>query len=141
MAALTLAYNIPDLCLIKGVCLESFSKYISTKLDKIYSEEPGDIVERNELPSEEFEVREALMAHLFYWGQLSEMSIWYRLFERKHSSEVKRKFFVTEARLIELINKSPEHRAAMYRILSLMPEESESSKFYSQLLDKSKFKA
>jgi len=121
--------------------MEPFSKYVYSKLDREYTQDPGDIVEENELPAEELEIRKVLSINLQIWLRLSEITKLYSLLNRKHSAKMKEDFINTTKRLVELVDKSPEHRAAMHRILSLMPEQSESRDFYSKFLGESGFSA
>ncbi|HDP7352175.1 hypothetical protein [Escherichia coli] len=100
----------------------TYSKYLNDPLDENYLIEPGEMVEEGTIPEEELEVRKQLAALKFCEDRLRNCGFFWRLF---HSKEYSRYHHITKTvndNLMALVNKTPQHKAAIRRIVNSMPE-------------------
>lgn len=93
-----------------------FSRYVDDALDDEYRELPPNAatLSQNDLPQEEWEVRKYLED--FYMGRimLSKMNIFSMIFNFRQYSKLADYCILKQDKLIELIEKSPMHKAAVY---------------------------
>lgn len=84
---------------------------------KLISVPPGDLCAEGELPAEETEVRQALIAMYVLTNRLMNIGLWDCLFRNRKYSSASRS--ATEA----LVNSTSLHKVALRRIVSVMPED------------------
>lgn len=96
-------------------------RYINTPLDQVYLTPPPDAVPLGMLPPEEYEIQTALVELKFFTERVISFGFFGRLFNRSAYSkalEIARK---KQSVLRQLVKRSPEHKAALQRIVSAMP--------------------
>ena len=74
------------------------------------------------IPPEEFQVRAAMLEMKYFTDQLIDLGIIDRLFR---TAEYKKRYAVASEKqriLLQLVNSSREHKAAIRRIVNAMPE-------------------
>ena len=72
-----------------------------------------------EIPAEEIEVRgEAVIRFKVTGDQVLSMNLFHRLFHYQRYSEVRASFSKSRLALVDVVNRSPFHKAAMRRIYS-----------------------
>ncbi|EAM5005941.1 hypothetical protein EIM70_22650 [Salmonella enterica] len=100
----------------------AFSRFLLTELDTQYLEIPGDWVEEGEIPEEEMEVRRYLAGFKMASDKVNSFGCLSRLFKSEEYRAYKEMFDIMSNKLLELVNKTPEHKAALHRIVNAMPE-------------------
>lgn len=100
----------------------TFSRYLQTKLDTQYLETPGDCVAEGEIPEEEMEVRRYLAGFKMASDKVNSFGFLSRLFKSEEYRAYKEMFDIMSNKLLELVNRTPEHKAALHRIVNTMPE-------------------
>lgn len=84
---------------------------------------PGDFCAEGELPAEEFEVRQALTAMYVLKNRLMNIGLWDHLFRTRKYSSASHSATEAQRQLMTLVNSTPLHKAALRRIVSVMPED------------------
>ncbi|HBJ6256008.1 hypothetical protein JVB16_21470 [Enterobacter hormaechei] len=100
----------------------TYSKYLNDPLDERYLLEPEEYVEKGAIPDEELEVRKQLVALKLCEDRLRKCSFFWRLF---NSEEYKGYLHIAKTvndNLMQLVNRTPQHKAAIRRIVNSMPE-------------------
>jgi len=105
------------------VAVKPFSLLVNHPLDETYLSPPGDFCAEGELPAEETEVRQALTAMYVLTNRLVNISLWDRLLGTRKYSSASRAETEAQRRLMVLVNSTPLHKAALRRIVSVMPED------------------
>lgn len=99
-----------------------YSKYLNDPLDEHYRLEPGEYVEEGAIPDEKLEVRKQLAALKLCEERLRKCGFFWRLF---NSEEYKGYLHIAKTvndNLMQLVNRTPQHKAAIRRIVNSMPE-------------------
>lgn len=97
-------------------------RFVHDPLDRTYLENPSDLIPAGMLPPEDMEVREAATALALIKLEAGYMGVFARLFT--HPSELRekrRRIADAEDRLRRVATRSPEHQAAVCRIVDAMP--------------------
>ncbi|HBY4457303.1 TPA: hypothetical protein MIU32_22270 [Klebsiella pneumoniae] len=100
----------------------TYSKYLNNPLDERYLIEPGEYVEEGAIPHEELEVSKQLAALKLCEDRLRKCGFFWRLF---NSEEYKGYLHIAKTvndNLMRLVNRTPQHKAAIRRIVNSMPE-------------------
>lgn len=100
----------------------AYSKYLNDPLDERYLIEPGEYVEEGTIPDEELEVRKQLATLKLCEERLRKCGFFWRLF---NSEEYRGYLHITKTvndNLMALVNRTPQHKAAIRRIVNSMPE-------------------
>ncbi|EQO56150.1 hypothetical protein G718_04971 [Escherichia coli HVH 43 (4-2173468)] len=100
----------------------AYSEYLNDPLDEHYQIEPGEWVEEGAIPDEELEVRKQLAALKLCEERLRKCGFFWRLF---NSEEYKGYLHIAKTvndNLMKLVNRTPQHKAAIRRIVNSMPE-------------------
>jgi len=105
------------------VAVKPFSLLVHHPLDETYLSPPGDFCAEGELPAEETEVRQALTAMYVLTNRLMSISLWDRLLRTRKYSSASRSAAEAQRQLMSLVNSTPLHKAALRRIVSVMPED------------------
>jgi hypothetical protein len=105
------------------VAVKPFSLLVNHPLDETYLSPPGETYTEGELPEEETEVRNALTAMYVLTNRLMKIGLWNRLFRSRKYSSAGRSATEAQRRLMVLVNSTPIHKAALRRIVSVMPED------------------
>ncbi|NQE77603.1 hypothetical protein [Pantoea ananatis] len=103
--------------------MKPFSLLVNHPLDESYLSPPGDTYMEGELPEEETEVRQALTAMYVLTNRLMNIGLWDRLFRTRKYSSASRSATEAQRQLMALVNSTPLHKAALRRIVSVMPED------------------
>ncbi|PQK95078.1 MULTISPECIES: hypothetical protein [Pantoea] len=103
--------------------MKPFSPLVNHPLDETYLSPPGDFCAEGELPAEETEVRQALTAMYVLTNRLMNIGLWDRLFRTRKYSSASRSATDVQRQLMALVNSTPLHKAALRRIVSVMPED------------------
>lgn len=103
--------------------MKPFSLLVKHPLDETYLSPPGDTYTEGELPEEETEVRQALIAMYVLTNRLMNIGLWDRLFRTRKYSSASRSATDAQRQLMALVNSTPLHKAALRRIVSVMPED------------------
>lgn len=98
-----------------------YSKYLQNILDETYLTPPDDIVTEGELPQEDFEVRNATIKIKFMADMVVSYGFLKRIFNAKDYKKCVISLVQAENELMELVNKTPIHQAAIRRIINNMP--------------------
>ncbi|AQV34029.1 TPA: hypothetical protein REY24_005316 [Klebsiella pneumoniae] len=103
-----------------------YSRFMNDPLDEEYLVSPGIVgsYADGEIPAEEIEVREAVIRFKVTGDQVLSMNLFHRLFHYRRYSEVRASFNKSRLALVDMVNRSPFHKAAMRRIYSDLPEQS-----------------
>ncbi len=96
--------------------MSAFSKYLQSPLDDHYLVVPGDAVEENTLPAEEFEVRRALGELKLMAIQSDDLGFTSKLFKTSQYMDWQKNFNTKKAEVKTLIFSSQLHRAAYHRL-------------------------
>ncbi|MEJ1269079.1 hypothetical protein WDV93_25515 [Pantoea ananatis] len=102
--------------------MKPFSLLVNHPLDETCLSPPGETYTEGELPEEEIQVRHALIAMYVLTDRLMNISLWDRLFRTRRYSSACRPATEAQRRLMTLVNSTPLHKAALRRIVSVMPE-------------------
>lgn len=103
--------------------MQPFSTLLNDPLDETYLNPPGDFCADGELPEEEMEVRQALISMYVLTNRLMNFNLWKRLFRTREYSSYKSLATDAQQQLMQLVNSTPLHKAALRRIVSVMPED------------------
>jgi hypothetical protein len=103
--------------------MKPFSNLVNHPLDETYLSPPGNFCAEGELPEEENEVRQALTAMYVLTNRLMNISLWDRLLKTRKYSSATRPATEAQRKLMALVNSTPLHKAALRRIVSVMPED------------------
>ncbi|PWW11063.1 hypothetical protein [Pantoea sp. AG702] len=103
--------------------MKPFSLLVNHPLDETYLSPPGETYTEGELPEEEIEVRNALTAMYVLTNRLMKIGLWNRLFRSRKYSSAGHSATEAQRRLMVLVNSTPIHKAALRRIVSVMPED------------------
>lgn len=103
--------------------MKAFSLLVNHPLDETYLSPPGDTYTEGELPEEETEVRHVLTAMHVLTNSLMNIGLWDRLLRTSKYSSAIRSATEAQRKLMTLVNSSPLHKAALRRIVSVMPED------------------
>jgi len=103
--------------------VKPFSLLVNHPLDETYLSPPGDYCAEGELPEEETEVRQALITMYVMTNRLLNISIWDRLYRIRKYSSASRSATEAQRTLMVLVNSTPSHKAALRRIVSVMPQD------------------
>jgi len=103
--------------------VKPFSLLVNHPLDETYLSPPEDFCTEDELPEEETEVRHALTAMYVLTNRLMNISLWDRLFKTRKYLSACRPAAEAQRKLRALANSTPLHKAALRRIVSVMPED------------------
>nr|WP_246863230.1 hypothetical protein [Klebsiella pneumoniae]UPG22106.1 hypothetical protein J9B67_000420 [Klebsiella pneumoniae]UPG22259.1 hypothetical protein J9B63_001065 [Klebsiella pneumoniae]UPG29130.1 hypothetical protein J9A74_000420 [Klebsiella pneumoniae]UPG29557.1 hypothetical protein J9A12_000420 [Klebsiella pneumoniae] len=105
---------------------QMYSRFMNDPLDEEYLVSPGIVgsYADGEIPAEEIEVREAVIRFKVTGDQVLSMNLFHRLFHYRRYSEVRASFNKSRLALVDVVNRSPFHKAAMRRIYSDLPEQS-----------------
>lgn len=112
----------------------NFSKYMNSPLDETYSQIPGELIEEGTIPEEEMEVRRCLAAVKVMLDKAACLGGITRLLKTKAYRDVISLLKFHEANLMEVVNKSPYHKAAIHRIVSAMPKDNGGRKYLLKYL-------
>lgn len=112
----------------------TYSKYLNVPLDEHYLIEPGEMVEEGAIPDEELEVRKQLAALKFCEDRLRNCGLFGRLFNSKEYSRYNHITKTANDNLMALVNKTPQHKAAIRRIVNSMPENNGGREFLKHFL-------
>ncbi|MTJ94023.1 MAG: hypothetical protein F8N36_14370 [Desulfovibrio sp.] len=95
-------------------------RYLTDPLAETYLAPPENLVKDGMLPPQEFEVCAALLEMKLFTERAISYGTWsfFRRSERRAAWEIARQ---KQNRLMELVNSSREHKAAIRRIVSAMP--------------------
>ncbi|WP_205954702.1 MULTISPECIES: hypothetical protein [Pantoea] len=103
--------------------MKPFSLLVNHPLDETYLSPPGETYTEGELPEEEKEVRHALTAMYVLTSRLINISLWDRLSRPRKYSSACCSAAEAQRKLMALVNSTPSHKAALRRIVSVMPED------------------
>ncbi|MBW1215861.1 hypothetical protein ACQV2E_23690 [Pantoea allii] len=103
--------------------MKPFSLLVNHPLDETYLSPPGDTYTEGELPEEETEVRQALTAMYVLTNRLMNIGLCDRLFRTRKYSSASGSATEAQRQLMALVNSTPLHKAALRRIVSVMPED------------------
>lgn len=92
-------------------------RFLNTPLDEKYLEPPGDFCPAGMLPPQDLEVRNAGAAMKLATERFIKLGILDRFFNRAEYLARKDLAIRTQATLRTLVNSSPEHKAALRRIV------------------------
>lgn len=97
---------------------QMYSRFMNDPLDEEYLVSPGIVgsYADGEIPAEEIEVREAVIRFKVTGDQVLSMNLFHRLFHYQRYSEVRASFNKSRLALVDVVNRSPFHKAAMRRI-------------------------
>lgn len=114
-----------------------FSKYVSSPLDEKYSVAPPEeeFIEEDALPPEEFEVRKNLAKYVLALIYRDSMNVIDRMLYYKEFRRWDKLVKDEKARMKEVFNKSPLHKAAMMRVVNNSPKDSGIRKLYDECLN------
>ncbi|HHG7143497.1 hypothetical protein AAGQ22_18080 [Klebsiella pneumoniae] len=103
-----------------------YSRFMNDPLDEKYLLSPSieGFYAEGEIPAEEIEVWDAVMRFKFTGDQALSMNLFHRLFHYQRYREVRASFNKSRLALVDVVNRSPFHKAAMRRIYSDLPEQS-----------------
>ncbi len=96
------------------------SRLINHPLDEVYMVSPGDIVLDGMLPRSEHQVKAAMLELIYCKNRLAEFGFFRTLFDRAGYKNVQALALDKQRVLRELLNSTPEHKAAFRRIVSDM---------------------
>jgi hypothetical protein len=96
--------------------------FMNNPLDERYVERPGKHVLDGMLPPEEFEVRKALLEMKFFTDQLGEYGFLARILRRPAYQRAEKIAIEKQEHLRKIANSTPEHKAAIRRIVNDMPK-------------------
>ncbi|WP_312544116.1 hypothetical protein [Pantoea eucalypti] len=96
---------------------------LNDPLDETYLSPPEDWCADGELPEEEIEVRQALVSMYVLTNRLINFSLLERLFRTRKDSSARSLATDAQQQLMELVDSTPLHKAALRRIVSAMPED------------------
>ncbi|MFP3439077.1 hypothetical protein R0K18_14935 [Pantoea sp. SIMBA_133] len=103
--------------------MKPFSLLVHHPLDETYLSPPGDFCAEGELPEEETEVRQALTAMYVLTNRLMSINLWDHLLRTRKYSSACRSAAEVQRKLMALVNSTPSHKAALTRIVSVMPQD------------------
>lgn len=104
--------------------MEPFSDYVHHPLDETYRVVPEeDALPRQALPEAEWDVRNAVAAMKLLSNEVYGHSFWQRLTRTEGARTAMEKLNWIQQKLMDLVNSSPEHKAAIRRIVNAMPKE------------------
>lgn len=114
-----------------------FSKYVSSPLDEKYSVAPPakEFIEEDALPPEEFEVRKNLAKYVLALIHRDSMNVVDRMLDYKEFRKWDKLVKDEKARMKDVFNKSPLHKAAMMRMVNNSPKDSDIRKLYDECLN------
>ena len=96
--------------------------FINDPLDEQYVAFPGNSAPEGMLPPEEFEVRRALAEMKIFTERFAEFGFLKKIFDKTTYQQAKQVAIEKQETLRRLVNSSPEHKAAIRRIVSAMPK-------------------
>lgn len=99
----------------------AYSKYLNNPLDEEYLVIPGEFVEEGAIPPEEMDVLRALVAMKVSTGKAGQYGIVARLFRTDDFRKSLAAAVTSQKELMELVNRTPLHKAAIRRIVNAMP--------------------
>lgn len=108
--------------------------YVENELDKAYTKPlpNASYLQREDLPIAEFEVREALAAWLMERFVPANSLGWFdKIFDSQSYQNTQRDLDAADTILASLLIK-PEYISALYRILSVMPENVPQKKYLTE---------
>lgn len=100
----------------------AYSKYLNNPLDERYLIEPGEYVEEGAIPDEELEVRKQLAALKLCEERLRKCGFFWCLFNSEENKGYLHIAKTVNDNLMKLVNRTPQHKAAIRRIVNSMPE-------------------
>ena len=103
--------------------MQPFSTLLNDPLDETYLTPPEDWCADGDLPEEEIEVRQAFVSMHVLTNRLMNFSLRERLFRTRKYSSARNLATDAQRQLMELVNSTPLHKAALRRIVSAMPED------------------
>lgn len=103
--------------------MKPFSSLVNDPLDETYLNLPGDYIAEGELPKEEIEVHKELVSMYVLTNRLMNFNLWERLFRTRKYCSASSLAINAQRQLMELVNSTPLHKAALRRIVSAMPED------------------
>jgi hypothetical protein len=103
--------------------MQPFSTLLNDPLDETYLNPPEDWCGDGELPEEEIEVRQALVSMYVLTNRQMNFSLWKRLFRTRKYSSARSLATDAQRQLMELVNSTSLRKAALRRIVSVMPED------------------
>lgn len=104
--------------------MEPFSDYVHHPLDETYRVVPEeDALPRAALPEAEWEVRRAVAGMKLLTNEVYGYSFWQRLTKTEGARTAMERLNWIQQKVMELVNSSPEHKAAIRRIVNAMPKE------------------
>ena len=103
--------------------MNPFSLLVNHPLDETYLSPPSDFCAEGKLPEEETEVCQALTAMYVLTNRLMNINSWDRLLRTRKYSSASRSATEAQRTLMVLVNSTPSHKAALKRIVSVMPED------------------
>ncbi|AFN34973.1 hypothetical protein ACRFV7_005335 [Klebsiella oxytoca] len=103
-----------------------YSRFMNDPLDEQYLLSPAIVgsYADGEIPAEEIEVRDAVIRFKVTGDQALSMNLFHRLFHYQRYREVRASFDKSGLTLVDVVNRTPFHKAAMRRIYSDLPEQS-----------------
>jgi len=105
------------------IAVNPFSLLVNHPLDETYLSPPSDFCAEGKLPEEETEVCQALTAMYVLTNRLMNINSWDRLLRTRKYSSASRSATEAQRTLMVLVNSTPSHKAALKRIVSVMPED------------------
>lgn len=96
-------------------------RFLTDPLAEKYITPPGDWVSEGMLPHQEFEVRHALVEMKVATEQIASIGFFERLLKSSSYRQAYEMAQDKQRTLMLLVNSSPEHKAAIRRIVSEMP--------------------
>lgn len=98
-----------------------FSKFLNDPLDEHYLIPLPDSYVEGELPVEEVSVRHSLLEYRARYDALQSCGLLAIIFKTEEYRSTKSMLEKSHSRLLELVNSSPLHKAAIRRIVNDMP--------------------
>ncbi|AZN69856.1 MULTISPECIES: hypothetical protein [Acinetobacter calcoaceticus/baumannii complex] len=100
-------------------------QFLLNPLDEKYLEDPAIFthyryIKGGMLPPEEFEIRQALRKVIFYEKTISSFGLLNKIIHQEQYQEAQVEAKVWKEKLLNLMNKSPQHEAAIKRIVSTL---------------------
>ncbi|MDC4411848.1 hypothetical protein NQ656_17550 [Acinetobacter baumannii] len=100
-------------------------QFLLNPLDEEYVEDPAIFVnyryiKGGMLPPEEFEIRHALRKVSLYEKTISSFGLLSKIHHQKQFQEAQAEAKIWKEKLLNLMNKSPQHKAAIKRIASTL---------------------
>lgn len=97
-------------------------RFIESPTDEQYLNAPGNFIPEGMLPPEDLQVRVALVEMKLFTERLIAFGLVSRLLRTSRFKKAESVAREKQSALMDLVNSSPEHKAAIRRIVNSMPE-------------------